>query len=72
MDTKIHIGQMIKAKMKEDGRSVQWLARKLHCVPSNIYKIYEKQTLDSGLLQRIREALGMDCLVCLSNSVKQK
>ena len=42
MNSEIHVGRIIQAKMKADGRSAQWLARQLHCAVSNIYKIYEK------------------------------
>ena len=38
MKDEIHIGKMISDKMKEEGRSVQWLAEKLSCSRSNIYK----------------------------------
>jgi len=40
MENEIHIGKMIRNSMKEEGRSVGWLAKKLSCDRSNIYKIY--------------------------------
>jgi len=57
MKEKIHIGKMIQNKMIDDGRSVQWLAKKLHCGTSNIYKIYEKSSINSELLLHISYAL---------------
>jgi len=35
---------MIQDIMEEEGRTVRWLAQKLSCDRSNIYKIYEKRT----------------------------
>ena len=63
----IHIGKLIQAKMKTDGRSAQWLAQQLHCETSNIYKIYEKPTINTGLLLRISKALNIDFFANYSN-----
>jgi plasmid maintenance system antidote protein VapI len=56
--TQIHIGNMIRNKLKEEGRSVAWLAEKLHCDTSNIYRIFQKQSIDSGQLFNISVILG--------------
>ena len=53
MYQKIHIGTLIREKLKEEERSVAWFARKLHCDRTNIYKIFQKQHLDSELLLKI-------------------
>ncbi len=47
------IGEKIKAVVKEQGRSVSWLAEQLNCHRVNIYDIYERQNIDSELLLRI-------------------
>lgn len=49
----IHIGNLIKNKLKEDGRSVSWLAKKIHCKRDNIYKIFDKPSIDTAQLLRI-------------------
>jgi plasmid maintenance system antidote protein VapI len=56
----IHIGKLIQAKMEAEGRSVTWLAKQLHCYRSNVYKIYQKQTIDMDLLLRISKILKTD------------
>jgi plasmid maintenance system antidote protein VapI len=53
----IHIGNLIKNKLKEDGRSVSWLARKIHCKRDNIYKIFDRPSIDTAQLIRISLAL---------------
>jgi len=60
MENEINIGLMIKKKMKDEGRSVNWLAKKLNCNRQNIYKIYEKSNMDIVQLLRIGKILNHD------------
>ena len=39
--------------LRKDQRSVGWLAREIHCTRNNIYKIFNKPSLDGNLLFRI-------------------
>ena len=54
----IHIGKLIKAKMKEQGRTNVWLARQLPCSPNHIYKIYNSPSINTEMLVRISNLLG--------------
>lgn len=54
----IHIGQAIKNKVEEQGKTTVWLAQELGCHRTNLYKIYEKRTIDTGILLHISEILG--------------
>lgn len=56
----IHIGQAIKNKVEEQGKTTVWLAQELGCHRTNLYKIYEKRTIDTGILLHISEILGFD------------
>lgn len=49
----MHIGQILKEKLKEDGKSVVWLARELGCHRTNIYNLFDKYSIDTHLLERI-------------------
>jgi plasmid maintenance system antidote protein VapI len=60
MKEQIHIGGLIKAKMEEDGRSASWLAEKLHCDRSNIYRIYRAHHIDTEQLLDISALLSHD------------
>ena len=56
----IHIGQIIKQELVNQGRSVTWLARRLNFSRSNMYKIFDKSTLDTAILMQISQLLKVD------------
>ena len=60
MSEEIHIGKLIRKKWEEDGHSVSWLARKMSCDRTNIYKIFEKKHIDVVQLLRISLILNHD------------
>ena len=60
MKDEIHIGEMIRAKMKEERRSANWLAKKISCRRENVYKILKKSHIDTALLLKISQALNYD------------
>lgn len=62
-----HIGNAIKAKLKEQERSEAWLARKVHCDPGNFNRILKKPSMDMDLLRRI--SLSLDFNFCYEYSV---
>ena len=72
MKEEIHIGRIIQAKMKIDGRSTQWFAQKLHCTAANVYKIYEKPTINTDLLLRISYILQINFFAYYYNLLKDK
>lgn len=49
----MHIGQLIKQEMDKQGKTVSWLARELSYCRTNVYKIYDKKSIDTDLLLRI-------------------
>ena len=56
-ESNIHIGQLIHEQLKADQRSVSWLAREIHCTRNNVYKIFNKPSLDSNLILKISQAM---------------
>ena len=58
----IHIGQMIKTVFEESGISVAELARRIHTTRSNIYFIFERQSIDMEQLLNLCDALNHDFL----------
>ena len=56
----IHIGQLIRAQLKADDRSVSWLAREIHCTRNNVYKILNKPSLEGDLILRISNAMNFN------------
>lgn len=50
---KIHLGQLIKTELERQERSVSWFAQKLSCDRSNVYRLFQKESIDTHLLARI-------------------
>lgn len=66
----IHLGNMIKRELKAQGRSVSWLARTIHMERSSIYKIFDRDSLDVGLLIRISIVMDHDFLLDVSKKMR--
>jgi hypothetical protein len=63
------IGTMIKEELERQERSVSWFARKLSCDRSNIYRLFQKHSIDTALLSRISVILGRDFFRELSGNL---
>jgi hypothetical protein len=55
---KIHIGEIISHKLKEEGRTKKWLADKVGCDPSCFCKTLNKNHINTDLLMNICFALN--------------
>lgn len=49
----MHIGNILRERLKNDGKSVVWLARELGCHRTNVYNLFDKYSIDTQQLQRI-------------------
>ena len=54
----MHIGSCIKEQLLMQGKTTVWLAEQLGCHRTNLYNIYEKSTIDTGVLMRISRILN--------------
>ena len=54
------IGREIKDELKRQHRTVVWLAEQLSCNRSNVYKIFNKTSIDTHELMRISRILNRD------------
>ena len=52
------IGTLIREELRAQRKTAVWLADELGCNRSNIYKIFNRRSIDSELLLRISNALG--------------
>lgn len=66
------IGQLIKARLMERGMTVSHLARLLSCERSNLYRLFEKDSIDTRLLLRISRALDYDFFQLYSNELRKE
>lgn len=64
----VFIGKIIEKELRRQERSVTWLSRKIHCDRRNIYNIFARPYIDTGLLWRISVALDTDFFSCFSNA----
>lgn len=56
----VYIGERIKAEMVAKERGVSWLADKLGCSRMAVYRILERNSIDTLLLHRIGKVLNHD------------
>ena len=70
-ESNIHIGHLIREQLKADNRSVSWLAREIHCTRNNLYKIFNKPSLDSDLILRISNAMNFNFFQYYTTEFKQ-
>jgi transcriptional regulator with XRE-family HTH domain len=58
----IHIGHIIKSVFDASGMTVSELARQIHCERTNVYKIFNRRSIDVELLVKISEILNHNFL----------
>ena len=68
----IFIGSVIQQELKNQERTVSWLARKLDCDRTNVYNIFRRQDIDTELLMRISVILHRDFFSIFSKEAKRK
>jgi len=56
----IHIGKTIKELVKKQEIDVGLFAKKINCTRRNVYKIFNKPSIDTSLLAKISEVLGQN------------
>lgn len=52
-----HIGQLIRAELAKQERTVSWLARKLCYSRQNIYHLFESKWIATDVLMRVCDVL---------------
>lgn len=68
----IHIGKHIEKHLHEQGKNVTWFATKLYCTRNNVYKIFEKNSIDILLLWRISKILHHNFFQDLSSDFTEE
>jgi len=56
----IHIGNKIKQVFDKKGMSVSEFGRRINKSRENVYSIFKRKTIDTGLLQKISSVLEHD------------
>lgn len=68
----MHIGKLIREQVDKQGKSVVWLANQLSCSRTNIYKIYDRPSIDTGLLLRISLILDYNFFAPYSEKIERQ
>lgn len=58
--TKIGIGKHIKLVLKKKGGTVVWFAERMGCSRTNVYKIFDKHSINTDELMKISMILNYD------------
>ncbi|MDR3246861.1 MAG: XRE family transcriptional regulator [Prevotellaceae bacterium] len=53
----IHIGQLIKQKVKESGMSITEFSKRINCERTSVYHIFELEDIYIGQLELISKSL---------------
>lgn len=66
------IGKLIKEELAAQERTVAWFARRLHLDRSNVYRLFQKNSIDTDLLRRVCLVLGKDYFAMMSEDLGVK
>ena len=53
----VHVGKMIHEELLRQGRTVNWFAKEIYCEKSNVYKMFNRKSIDLHQLIKISEVL---------------
>ena len=67
----VNVGQLIKEELERQERTVSWLARKLNCTRAAVYRIFQKNSIDTALLSTISNILHHNFFKELSDDVEK-
>ena len=65
-----HIGQQVKLVLETKGITVTEFAKRINKSRENVYSIFTRKTIDTGLLTKISEVLEFDFFKPLSKTYK--
>ena len=67
----IKIGELIREQLRDQGKTVVWLARQLSCSRNNVYKIFRSYSISTQALLRISKILNYDFFAVYSDDLCQ-
>ena len=66
------IGQLIKNELKAQERTVTWFSRKLCIDRSNVYRLFQRHSIETELLMKISEVLDRDFFKLFSEKFDER
>ena len=67
----MHIGEAIRKELERQGKTVVWFAEQLSYSRTNNYKIFNKSSIDTEVLQRISIVLQLNFFKFYSDKVEE-
>lgn len=67
----MHIGQRIKEVLETRHKPVTWLAGEINCERTNVYNIFARQDINTGLLAKIGSILEYNFFKDLSEEFSE-
>lgn len=67
-----NIGLLIKEEFDRQGHSIGWLSRRLACDRSNVYRLFQRDSIDTRTLKRICQILDHDFFNDLSRELQEE
>ena len=67
----INIGQTIREELEHQERTISWLARKLNCNRAAVYRLMEKNSIDTHQLMLISGILHRNFFRELSDEIEK-
>ena len=68
----MHIGTIIRERMEQQGHTVSWLARQFGCSRVNMYKIFDKNSIDTQSLLRLSVILDYDFFALYQEELRSR
>lgn len=68
----LHIGNLVKAKLKEKAHTCVWLAAQMGCSRANLYKIFNKKYVGSRDLEKLSLILNFNFFEVVSKEMKEE
>ena len=72
MPPQVHIGNVIKKTLKEQGIKMAWLARQVNCEEGNFCKKLKNNVITKEMLYDIADVLKVDFFTCFSDELQEK
>lgn len=70
--TEVHIGSIIKSVLESKGMTVSEFGRRINKSRENVYSIFTRRSIDTGLLQGISDVLGYDFFLHYTTTYKDE
>ncbi len=64
------IGKVIEEELRHQERTVVWLSRRLSCNRTNVYKLFNRSSIDAELLLRISNILKTNLFSYYTNRLE--